>query len=125
MSEGHSEHGHSHSGHDEQVGHIAPVWLLVATWAVLMVMTYLTVTATQVDLGPLNLWLAMGIATFKASLVVLFFMHLVYDRPFNSVVFIGSLCFVMLFIILALLDTGQYQPHLIPGYAPGMPAPPQ
>jgi len=52
--------------------------------------------------------------------VLLFFMHLVYDRPFNAVIFICSLCFVMLFVILAMVDTAHYQNTLIPGYAPAM-----
>jgi cytochrome c oxidase subunit 4 len=64
--------------------------------------------------------LALAIATLKASLVVLYFMHMRYDHPFNAIVFIGSLLFVMLLVVLALLDTQAYQPELIPGYAPGM-----
>jgi cytochrome c oxidase subunit 4 len=98
--------------------HIVPVRLLLTVWAVLIVMTLITVAATWVDLGALNLWLAMAIATAKGSLVVLYFMHLRWDRPFNAVVFIGALVFVMLFVSLALMDTMAYQPELIPGPAP-------
>ncbi len=59
----------------------------------------------------------------KASLVVLFFMHLKYDRPFNAVVLVASVFFLILFLGLALLDTLHYRDNLIPGYAPGIAAP--
>lgn len=111
---------HSHEGAHEQVGHVVPWQILAATWGILMVLTFVTVAATWKDFGSLNLFIAMAIATVKASLVVLYFMHLRYDKPFNSVIFVVSLSLVMLFILLALLDTSQYQPGLIPGYAPAM-----
>jgi len=56
----------------------------------------------------------------KASLVVLFFMHLRWDKPFNAIVFIGCLIFVGLFISLALLDTGQYYKSEFDQQAPGV-----
>jgi cytochrome c oxidase subunit 4 len=101
--------------------HIVPVRVLLAVWATLMVLTVVTVAVTWVDLGRLNLWVAMAIATVKASLVVLYFMHMRYDRPINAIVFVAALLFVALFVGLALVDTRAYQPELIPGYAPGMP----
>ena len=89
-----------HSG----LGHVVPVWLLAAVFTGLLLLTGLTVAVAQVDLGNLNLYLALGIAAAKASLVVLFFMHLFWDRPFNSMVFIGCLLFVSLFIGITLTD---------------------
>jgi cytochrome c oxidase subunit 4 len=109
-------------GHDSHV-HVMPFRVLLAVWAALMVLTVVTVAATWVDLGNLNLWIAMAIATVKATLVLLYFMHMRYDRPFNAVVFVSALAFVTLFIGIALIDTGAYQPELIPGYAPGMQTP--
>ncbi len=100
--------------------HIVPVRVLLAVWATLMILTVVTVAVTWVDLGRLNLWVAMAIATVKASLVVLYFMHMRYDRPINAIVFVAALLFVALFVGLALVDTRAYQPELIPGYAPGM-----
>jgi cytochrome c oxidase subunit IV len=107
------EHGHGGA-------HVVPVSLLLTVLGTLLVLTWITVAATRFDLGALNLWIAMGIATVKGSLVVLYFMHLRWDRPINAIVFITSLVFVMLFVGLALMDTVEYQPELIPGYAPGM-----
>lgn len=101
-----------------KVGHVVPLWMLVAVWAALMVLTYLTVEATRIDLGNLNLVIAMGIATVKAALVVLFFMHMYWETPLNAIIFVSSLLFVALFIILVLYDSGNYQPSMIEGYAP-------
>ncbi len=93
-------HAPAHSG----LGHVVPLWLLAAVFGALLVLTCLTVAVAQVDLGNLNLYLALAIAALKASLVVLFFMHLYWDRPFNAMVFIGCLLFVSLFIGITLTD---------------------
>ncbi len=100
--------------------HVVPAPVLLAVWAALMALTVITVAATWVDLGRLNLVLALGIATVKAALVLLYFMHMRYDRPFNAIVFIGALAFVALFIFFALMDTAAYRPEMIPDYAPAM-----
>ncbi len=109
---------HEETSHHHGVAHIVPLPVLIGVWLTLMILTYLTVAATRIDLGYLNLWIAMIIATVKASLVVLYFMHLRYDHPFNAIIFIVSLLFVMLFVSGALMDTKEYHPDLIPGYAP-------
>ncbi|MEW6337964.1 MAG: cytochrome C oxidase subunit IV family protein [Acidobacteriota bacterium] len=110
------------AGAEGQLGfvHVVPVRVLLAVWATLMVLTVVTVAVTWVDLGNFNLWMAMAIAAVKACLVVLYFMHMRYDRPINAIVFVAALLFVALFVSLALVDTRAYQPELIPGYAPGM-----
>jgi cytochrome c oxidase subunit 4 len=65
---------------------------------------------TVVDLGSqTNLLVAMAIATIKAGLVVTYFMHLRWDRPFHTLIFLGSLLFVSLFISMTLLDKSEYE----------------
>ncbi len=100
------------------VGHIVPVKTLVATGLALLVLTLITVWAAKIDLGNLNIWIALAIAVLKASLVVLFFMHLRYDRPFNGIVFVTSVAFVAIFISFALTDTKEYAPDIDTGDAP-------
>ncbi len=117
-----SVHATAGEAHDEHL-HVMPFKVLAAVFATLLVLTVVTVAVTRVDLGNFNLWIAMAIATVKASLVVLFFMHMLYDRPFHAVVFITALLVVTLFIGIALIDTGAYQPEMIPGYAPEMQRP--
>jgi cytochrome c oxidase subunit 4 len=102
-------------------GHVVPARVLIGVWAALLVLTVATVTVTWKDFGPgLNLWIAMGVATVKAALVLLYFMHLRYDRPVNAIFFIFALFFVALFIGGAMTDSQHYQSELIRGYAPEM-----
>ncbi|UCF68350.1 MAG: cytochrome C oxidase subunit IV family protein [Acidobacteriota bacterium] len=112
-------HDDAQAGHP-RVGHVSPLKTLAGVWAALMVLTVVTVAAAQVNVGDLNIWIALVIAVVKGSLVVLYFMHLKYDSPFNAVVFISALVFVILLIGLTLLDRETYTPDLIPGYAPAM-----
>lgn len=121
MSDSYSEAAATGPEHGGSVSHVVPMKVLIGVWAALLVLTILTVAAIKVDLGSLNLWIAMAIATLKASLVVLYFMHMRYDRPFNAIVFVTALLFVMLFVSIAMLDSKAYEPELVPGYAPGMP----
>lgn len=108
-----SEH---HSGHDDHgVGHVVPFKPLILTGLALLVLTVITVAVAQVDLGELNIWVALLVATVKAAFVALFFMHLFWDRPFNGFIFVGSIAFVVLFIALALTDTFEYRDSVIPG----------
>jgi cytochrome c oxidase subunit 4 len=110
-----SEHNHDPSemtdaGHG--VAHIVPVRILVGVFLALMVLTVITVAVTAFDFGEFNLWVAMIIATVKASLVVLYFMHLRYDSPFNAFVFACALAFLGLFLIIVMMDTVQYAPDV-------------
>ncbi|MDX1548253.1 MAG: cytochrome C oxidase subunit IV family protein [Rhodothermales bacterium] len=92
----HSEH-HGH--------HIIPKRLLYRVFGALVALTIFTVLTAQVDLGILNVPLALAIALTKASLVLTFFMALKWDNRVNTlVVSIGSL-FVVVFLVFTLFDT--------------------
>ncbi len=71
--------------------------------AALLALTALTVTAAGIDFGAYNTVIALVIATIKASLVALFFMHLRHDK-FNAVVFLGGVLFLAIFLIFTLFD---------------------
>lgn len=106
------EHGHGDAagGHGHGLSHILPLKVLVGTWAALMVLTVLTVTVRSIDLGAnINLAVAMLIATVKATLVCLFFMHLRYDKLFHTIVFVSAILLATLFVSFALMDGDQYQ----------------
>jgi cytochrome c oxidase subunit 4 len=79
------------------------------------VLTIITVAARYVDLGEANIYLAIGIAVVKATLVSLFFMHLRWDRPFNLMVLIGSMLFVVLMMVFCMMDVGQYESSFVNG----------
>jgi cytochrome c oxidase subunit 4 len=99
--------------HDEHHGlaHVSSVKTLVATGGTLLMLTLLTVLAARVDFGGsnINLAVALVIAVAKATLVVLFFLHLRYDRLFHSVVFCSALLAASLFVGFTLMDSSQYQ----------------
>ena len=59
--------------------HVVPVRTYFLIFLTLLVMTALTTAAAFVDLGPFGNVVAMAIASFKATLVVLFFMHVRYS----------------------------------------------
>lgn len=90
----------------------APMLLLVGVFVSLLALTAITVAVAYVDLGELNLVVAMGVATIKALLVSLFFMHLAHDSGFNRLAFFGSFLFVALFVGITLMDSGQYQSQI-------------
>jgi cytochrome c oxidase subunit 4 len=94
------------------LAHVVTVPVLLGVFAVLMILTVLTISATWIDLGGWNLWIALGIATVKAALVALYFMHLRYDHPFNGLIFVTALLFLFLFLSLTMFDTIRYQPSI-------------
>lgn len=100
-----TDHGHDDHGHH----HVLPLWLLLGTWAALMGLTVFTVTASTFELGAFDLPVAMAIATVKATLVMLIFMHLGFDKSFHSLLIYGSFLFVFLFISFVWIDRAQYQ----------------
>ncbi len=109
-----NEAGYSHSIGDptEPLAHVVPMRVLLAVFVVLLGLTFVTVAATWFDSGNWALVIAMGIATIKASLVALYFMHLRYDQPFYAIVLLTALLFLAIFLSITLLDTFQYQPDV-------------
>jgi cytochrome c oxidase subunit 4 len=105
--------------HTENGPHVASLRLLVVVLIALMFGTWLTVSATYVDLGALNIWIGLAIATGKAVLVGLYYMHLRWDKPFNAFVFLSAFFFLALFVGIALMDTAHYQEVIIPGWPQG------
>ena len=85
--------------------HITPLktYLVVAT--ALFFLTAVTVWASYIDLGSFNIVLALLIAGTKAGVVATFFMHLLWDDKKNATIFVGSLMFLSIFIIITLTDT--------------------
>lgn len=113
----HSDHQPeaAHGEADHGIAHVASIKVLLGTWGTLMFLTVATVlVARHIDLGSnLNLAIAMAIAVIKATLVVVFFMHLKYDRIFHSVLLIGAILAGTLFVGFCLMDRGQYKQAII------------
>jgi len=94
------------SGH-----HIIPLKTLLFTTLALVVLTVITVAVFYLNIpAPFDVVVALLLATFKATLVAMFFMGLYYDEKFNTVVLVFSLIFFLVFIGITLLDTNfRYQ----------------
>jgi cytochrome c oxidase subunit 4 len=72
----------------------------------LFALTVITVGASTIEFGPLNVVIALSIASVKGSLVALYFMHLRDDRPMNAIIFLSGVVFLGVFLIFCLIDTG-------------------
>ena len=76
-----------------------------AVWIALLVGTGVTVYAATLDLAPYNAAVALGIATIKATLVTLFFMHVWHaSEKLTKLVVIGALFFLLLLLGLTMTD---------------------
>ncbi|HLH42725.1 MAG TPA: cytochrome C oxidase subunit IV family protein [Bryobacteraceae bacterium] len=87
-------HEHEHGG----------TGVYAKTLIALLILTAITVAAASFDFGQGNVVIALFIATIKASLVVLFFMHLRWDKPVNAIIAMAGFLFLGIFILFCLLD---------------------
>ncbi|MFQ5963593.1 MAG: cytochrome C oxidase subunit IV family protein [Candidatus Scalinduaceae bacterium] len=84
--------------------HIVSYKVIVIIWLVLLVLTGVTVTVSYVDLGALNIWVALGIASTKSALIISFFMHMKYERPIFKLFLLVALCILAIFIGFTFFD---------------------
>ncbi len=70
-----------HVGHHDAPGHVLPFAVYVRVFVTLLVLTVITVWIAGIDFGAMNIVVAMIIASIKATVVALFFMHLKYEDP--------------------------------------------
>jgi cytochrome c oxidase subunit IV len=85
--------------------HIISGKLYYAIWITLLVLTVVTALVARVDLGPFNTIVALVIATFKAVLVVLFFMHVKYtSEKLTKTVIVAAIFWLLLLLALSMAD---------------------
>ena len=84
--------------------HIVPTRVYYTIFGVLMLCTYLTVQIAFFDLGPFNIVAALVIAVFKATLVILFFMHVKYSTRLTWAVVIGGVFWLGILLVLTFSD---------------------
>jgi caa(3)-type oxidase subunit IV len=90
--------------------HLVPFSVYIKTIVALLILTVLTVGASYIDFGKANIVVSLGIATFKASLVLLFFMGLRYDSWLNATVIVSSFAALVLFIGMTAADLWTKKP---------------
>ncbi|ERR1700733_9921418 len=85
--------------------HILSSKLYWGIWALLIVLTGVTAWVATLDLGWLNPVVALFIATIKATVVVLFFMHVKYtSEKLTKIVGVAALFWLMLLLVLSMAD---------------------
>jgi len=84
--------------------HIVPKSTYYTIFALLMLGTAITVAVAYVDLGALNTIVALAIACTKATLVVLFFMHVKYSSKLTWAVVFGSVFWLVILLALTFND---------------------
>mgnify|MGYP001774149109 CR=1 FL=1 len=85
--------------------HVVPVRTYLMVFVALLVLLVATVGAYYVDLGPLNIAVALTIALVKAALIVLYFMHVRYS---SRLVWVFAAATVVWLIIMLGLTFSDY-----------------
>jgi cytochrome c oxidase subunit 4 len=94
--------------------HVVPRKVYFTVAAALMVLLALTYSAAQIDLGPLNIVVALAVAFTKAILVVLFFMEVRWSSRLTWVVAGAGLLWLAL-LLAGTLDDFMTRAHMLPG----------
>lgn len=103
-------HGHAtNTDHETYEGHAAPhhqasLFAYFAVFAALMILTVLTVWVSRIDLGAFNTAVAMAIAILKATVVILWFMHVIHSPRLTWIVVIASFLWLAVLFVLTFSD---------------------
>lgn len=95
--------------HETYTGHTPPhhrasLPSYFAVFAVLMVLTVVTVWVSRIDLGTMNTAVAMVIAVAKATVVILWFMHVIHSPRLTWIVVISAFLWVGVLFVLTFAD---------------------
>ena len=85
-------------------GHVSSIKLYIAIFLTLMVLTTVTIVVAYINLGPWNKVVALGIASFKATLVVLYFMHVKYASRMTKLVVVTGFFFLAILLSETMVD---------------------
>jgi cytochrome c oxidase subunit 4 len=115
-----SAHTETHHEHGDGLYHLVLIALLI--------LTGITVGASYIHFGSnaANVTIALAIATVKATLVSLFFMHLINDKPVNAVIAGAGFLFLGIFLMFCLIDFNtRYAPfpRVVPAMEKATPVP--
>jgi len=89
---------------DNEKPHIVPYKTYILVLAGLLVLTGISVSVTQINLGTLTVTIALLIAALKSSLVLSIFMHLKFDNKMYSFMAIGVVLLIGVMIFITFLD---------------------
>ncbi len=86
------------------MSHVVPQKIYLLVFATLMLMTLVTVDVAFYNFGWLNIYLALVIATFKATIVVLYFMHVKFSPRLTWLFAIAGIFWMIILLVLMLSD---------------------
>src|SRR5579863_4105494 len=95
--------------------HLVPKKVYFAVFLALVVLTWVTTFVSTVDLGRWNIFVALAIAVCKASLVVLFFMHVWYSTRLTKMIVVASIFWLILLLFLTMADIWTRSLMGVPG----------
>ena len=96
-----NQHAHSNQA---PTHHVSSLGMYFGVFLALMVLTAATVWVSRIDLGALNVPVAMAVAIIKATLVILFFMHVLHSTRLTWVVVISAFLWLGVLFVLTLSD---------------------
>jgi cytochrome c oxidase subunit 4 len=83
---------------------IVPTKIYYRVAAALFVLFVMTVAAAYIDMGDWNIYIAMTIAVVKATLVVLYFMHVRYNTRVTWIFVCAGFFWLLILFTLTLAD---------------------
>lgn len=95
---------HHHDEVDQGGHHVLPLPVYLSVFASLILLTVITVWVAQFDFGAFNGLVAMAIATLKATLVGMYFMHLKYDNKLYATILVSSVGFLLIMWAFTIFD---------------------
>ena len=93
-----------HAAHNEHTPHIASVTNYLTIFAILLVLTAVTVWVAFIDLGIFNIVVAMAIASVKAMAVILYFMHLKFSPGQTKLAGAAAIFWLLILLIITFFD---------------------
>ena len=99
LADGHEDH--IEEAHDH---HVCGISTFVGILLALLFLTFVTVFVSLFDFGRANMWIAMGVAALKASLVIGVFMHMLWDTTINKLFFLCSFLFLGILFLFTFAD---------------------
>lgn len=89
---------------NSEEAHIVGYKIFFTVWVCLVILTALTIFVSGLELGNFSTFIAMFIATLKASLVLFFFMHLRYEPPLFRVMALVAIATLTVIVLLTFSD---------------------
>jgi cytochrome c oxidase subunit IV len=105
-----ADHAHAHAhphDHPHVHGHVSPLSVYLTVFGLLMVLTAVTVIVAYFNFGAWNKVIALSIASFKATVVVLYFMHVKYASRLTQLFAVTGMFFLIIMFAMTMLDYGS------------------